>query len=163
MNNTDISDCYWFIEARHNRDTILLSNSEFLSFPQGLEVAREVSLYDDNQNNYDDADYTQPPATTMLPPRSDPPFIIASIFLSSIFAVSVRCSSDQNIFFINMKLIYDGWSSSGLVLFDNNKTSDQHWEKNRAIYSISNKLMVHSKPPVVRGNFVSSWKVSKVI
>ncbi len=54
--------------------------------------------------------------------------------------------------------MYDGWSPSGVVLHDRKDSM-----KKSAIYSISNKILVHYKPPtVVRENFAFSWTVSQV-
>ncbi|XP_046645173.1 CUB and sushi domain-containing protein 3-like isoform X1 [Daphnia pulicaria] len=134
--NTNISDCYWFIDARQNEDTILLtmSNSALLSSSQELGAASrsELSSDDDYANNYYDHQITTTSSTTMLPPRNDPPPSI---------------------------LVYDGWSSSGTVLYDSETFNEQ---RGKNIYSISNKMMVRSKAPVVRSNFVSSLKVSKI-
>lgn len=86
LTNTDISDCYWFIEARNNGDTILLINFEFLSSSQGLDDVTRREVFNDNdyENNYDQQ--TIPPAsTTMLPSKDDPPpIIIASVFSRSV-------------------------------------------------------------------------------
>ncbi len=84
--NSDISDCYWFIDARQNDDTILLvtSNSSFFSSSQEPDaVSRsEVSIDDVYTNNYNDQ-ITTSSSTTMLTPRGDPaPSIIASFYFS---------------------------------------------------------------------------------
>jgi hypothetical protein len=54
--------------------------------------------------------------------------------------------------------VYDGWNTSGHVLHDRNNSMT-----NIAMYSISNKMLVHFKPPtVVKENVAFSWRVLKV-
>ena len=60
--------------------------------------------------------------------------------------------------------MYEGWSRSGQVLYDDQMSPQEN--RKAAIYSISNKLMIqfnHSKASVLRGlNNMVYWNVSTV-
>ncbi|XP_046648599.1 tolloid-like protein 2 isoform X1 [Daphnia pulicaria] len=58
-------------------------------------------------------------------------------------------------------IVYDGWSTDGLVLYDT-KYSNTPIPYKKVIYSVSNKMMIHFKPPRIQENHVSYWNVSKI-
>ncbi|XP_046458939.1 enteropeptidase-like [Daphnia pulex] len=123
-NNTDISDCFWFIEATTNGDTILLTNSKSAS---SFQAKVPFVLNNPDMVTYDEYDNE---STALL----SPPENLLSI------------------------VVYDGWSTSGHVLHDR-----KHSMTKIAMYSISNKMLVHFKPPkVVKENVAFSWNVSKI-
>lgn len=95
-NNIDISDCFWFIEATTNEDTILLTNTKSASSLQAnvptvptvrynsyenatykyLTTATESYYYYKTTPNY--ADYYSNPA--VLPSPENLPSIVVSCF-----------------------------------------------------------------------------------
>ncbi|XP_046459698.1 cubilin-like [Daphnia pulex] len=56
-------------------------------------------------------------------------------------------------------IVYDGWSTDGLVLYDTKSTETQ---QKTVVYSVSNKMMVHFKPPKIKENHISFWEVFKI-
>ncbi|XP_046457252.1 uncharacterized protein LOC124204252 [Daphnia pulex] len=56
-------------------------------------------------------------------------------------------------------IVYDGWDMDGRVIY-NEKSF--HVRNKTIVYSISNKILVHFKPPEVKDGHVFNWDVSKI-
>ncbi|KAK4011020.1 hypothetical protein OUZ56_020140 [Daphnia magna] len=127
--NPDITDCFWFLETKKSEDTIVLSNSDFLSYQRMKSISTTART-----NDSDEYDSWQDTSTSSHRSTVPPPANSLSI------------------------IIYDGWSTKGLVLYDG-EAKDQR----RAVaYSISNKMMVHFTSPEIRIQTPFSWTVSRI-
>ncbi|XP_046637860.1 uncharacterized protein LOC124316144 isoform X2 [Daphnia pulicaria] len=138
--NTDISDCFWFIEATTNEDTILLTNTKSASsFQANVPTVRNYYYMDGNYSTTTESYYY----------KTTPNYVDYYSNPASLL------SSPENLSSI---IVYDGWSTSGHVLHDRKDSMT-----NIAMYSISNKMLVHFKPPsVVKENVAFSWRVLKI-
>ncbi|KAK4011028.1 hypothetical protein OUZ56_020148 [Daphnia magna] len=124
--NPDITDCFWFLETKNSEDTIVLSNSDFLSHQRMKSISATART---SENDHYGRRQHPSPVSTVPPPAESPSLII-----------------------------YDGWSTEGLVLYDG-EAKDQR----RAVtYSISNKMMVHLTSPEIREQPPFSWTVSRI-
>ncbi|KAI9558831.1 hypothetical protein GHT06_015620 [Daphnia sinensis] len=124
--NPDITDCYWFLETKDSEDTIVLSNSDFVSYQRMKSISTTVRTSEYNPYG----GWQHPTPTSTVPPPAESPSLI----------------------------VYDGWSTEGLVLYDG-EAKDQR----RAVtYSISNKMLVHLTTPEIREAPAFSWTVSRI-
>lgn len=74
--NPDIADCFWFLETKNSEDTIVLSNSDFLSY-QRMKLISTTA----RSSEYDHYGRWQNPSpVSTVPPLAESPSLIASFF-----------------------------------------------------------------------------------
>lgn len=160
--NPDISDCFWFLEAKDNEDTVVLSNSDFVSVQRMPSTTAGYVNY----NNYGYTNYYITTSSPVILPRlAEAPFLVASftfyiLLCNLVFSNRLVFKILSGYYVIIFKQqIYDGWNNAaGPVLYNGEADA----ERRAVTYSISNKMMIHLISPVVREKPVFSWTVSRV-
>ncbi|KZS17538.1 Uncharacterized protein APZ42_016398 [Daphnia magna] len=73
--NPDITDCFWFLETKNSEDTIVLSNSDFLSYQRmkSISATARTSEYDHYGR------WQQPSPVSTVPPPAESPSLIANL------------------------------------------------------------------------------------
>ncbi|KZR98235.1 Uncharacterized protein APZ42_006443 [Daphnia magna] len=68
--NTDITDCFWFLETKKSEDTIVLSNSDFLSYQRMKSISTTARTYDSSEHDSWQDTSTSSHGSTVPPPAN---------------------------------------------------------------------------------------------
>ena len=139
--NVDSADyCTWFLEARQSESAILMK--KIVSSNNGTRTSARYSIQ-----------------INQLTVRELKLFKIK--FPSNLFHSSIPIHGD----IYHTKQVYDGWDTSGQVLYDNRYNGRVSFpQSENLLYSISTKMMIRIwAPRVTAHSKIVSWNISTVI